>query len=874
MIITRKESVPGTWLWFAALPFGALTLALRVLMIENGFIGFWATNLVGFCLLLASATLGALMQDRTWTRFGRRKPFCVTGFLIGALCFALMPFVQEWHGTLLFFQYLAMGLALGYLPLVMDTAPVPQRGRATAALLIMAALAGLFLQVVFYSQPRAVWLGGLNRAEAMELTAALALLMAALWTMLGIKELPIPKMEVAAWSSRPRRKWLRAETVALLRGCVDREMRPVWLLVALVALMPPDWVFLSPHPGDAGPIAGLLLVVPIAFFGAWLARRFDRLRACLWVLLAGVLPAVLLFLPGVASGRLAGVLNYLEHVPALLVYFLAYAAVWDYVPRRRYGSVLAVIVTGFPLLLVVVPILYIPVQTVADRVSALDYPEFTPTPRDMLIPADALPTAEPLAAVRVRVPTHRYPGEIDLIALRHGMRGREPGFVSIDALSADADAPGGLEFILAGERWSGVPPAMIEQRLMPPLHAIPAGLMARHYHPTLAEAFLNAFGIYRNIRPDEMAPHVRDLLIGLEWSAATVEPLDGRRLRVELDARPDTAMLRQLEHLTDGYDTHARAVAVRGADACDVLVVFGSEQSPEALDERISYKAKQIAWTLAGKPIAPGVTAGQLDEADLAAHRKARALAGAVFYLAGAGIVCLLLRQERKGQVVRLGVMEFKSDLRAESSAITHETLRERVLLRLRRGEGPPPPRTLPGRRYRPRQTLAKLLLALCGLVLAHAGFWQIRMPLVLLFSGNAALADVARITEVHPDGTETGGDAPQPMATGAFWGSSRTTYDHYVTLGSSRGGTATLSRLNLSSTGSPLFKRGQALRIVHAPGDTSRCWAVFDPQTWLPGLSLMGVGLLFMATMLQLALWSRTRITVPRERSAGGKQC
>jgi Na+/melibiose symporter-like transporter len=73
-------------------------------------------------------------SDRVWTRWGRRKPFLVLGFLMAAVVMVLTPFSHSlWMLlvmiVLLYFAHDA-GYTGTYAPLLYEVVPKPQRGRA------------------------------------------------------------------------------------------------------------------------------------------------------------------------------------------------------------------------------------------------------------------------------------------------------------------------------------------------------------------------------------------------------------------------------------------------------------------------------------------------------------------------------------------------------------------------------------------------------------------------------------------------------------------------------------------------------------------------------------------------------------------------
>lgn len=188
MIRTQQTRVPWLWVFIMALPFCADRM---VGMIGQSFIGFtlderftkdpFVITLINssnriFSILLAPFI--AWKSDRIWTRFGRRKPFCIIGWLGMAFFVSMIPGASSLYMVALFvigynfFMDFVTGGALE--PLVMETVPQPQRGRMAAIrkalVLLVALIVNLTLMAIWDSKYIVNFLGITFRISGEQIT--------------------------------------------------------------------------------------------------------------------------------------------------------------------------------------------------------------------------------------------------------------------------------------------------------------------------------------------------------------------------------------------------------------------------------------------------------------------------------------------------------------------------------------------------------------------------------------------------------------------------------------------------------------------------------------------------------------------------------
>ncbi|MCX7014428.1 MAG: MFS transporter [Candidatus Sumerlaeota bacterium] len=162
MIVTQRKRVPWLWVVLMAVPFfsdtfveqctlQALPFTLKKFISNPALITFVGSFNILFNFLVGPFV--AYKSDRIWTRFGRRKPFIIGGWIGLASALVFTPFAPNFWVLVvvvvvyLFFQDLAFSGP--YNPLFYEVVPLPQRGRAAAFNVFMQNIAGLFFSAFF-----------------------------------------------------------------------------------------------------------------------------------------------------------------------------------------------------------------------------------------------------------------------------------------------------------------------------------------------------------------------------------------------------------------------------------------------------------------------------------------------------------------------------------------------------------------------------------------------------------------------------------------------------------------------------------------------------------------------------------------------------
>jgi MFS family permease len=120
--------------------------------------GFGLSSTFAFFVMTWDNILNIFVQswagaksDRTWTRWGRRKPWLVVGVPVAVLGFVLIPFARTLIAILLFILIANLGMALFRAPTAAflgDLFPPQQRSKARGIAAIMAGLGGVLTLVV------------------------------------------------------------------------------------------------------------------------------------------------------------------------------------------------------------------------------------------------------------------------------------------------------------------------------------------------------------------------------------------------------------------------------------------------------------------------------------------------------------------------------------------------------------------------------------------------------------------------------------------------------------------------------------------------------------------------------------------------------
>lgn len=334
-----------------------LTFTLRKFIENPALIALLSSINVAFNLIVGVFT--NYMSDRIWTRWGRRRPFLIVGWLGVAVMMALVPLAPNFWTLVVIivaYQFFA-DVAKPLEALTNEVIPAAQRGRAATARNMAQNIMNLFFYGVMIAQFDATYdIDALGRAIQLRgdailyWTGSLALLVAVAFLVFCVRETP-PAHRVV----RERfafRSFFR-ETFG------QRQWWTVYLLYAIPILVLPgihtfeplmrteQFGFSKAEFGGAVTIGGvinLLLFIPLA---GYLTDRMPRLRLMQLgiVAMAVVSLAFFCYLRYVADYSISLMtligFSLVATLFKMFVYVCWTPLVYDYIPSDRFGTVSA-----------------------------------------------------------------------------------------------------------------------------------------------------------------------------------------------------------------------------------------------------------------------------------------------------------------------------------------------------------------------------------------------------------------------------------------------------------------------------------------------------------------------------------------------------
>ncbi len=372
-IETHRPKVPWTWVSSMVLPWGALTyfgacsgapltFTIRKLVESPTLVAFLSS--INYALVFLVSAVASYMSDRIWTRWGRRRPFLVVGWIGGALAMFFVPLADNvWTlAALIVVFQLCSDIGSPYEPLYNEVIPPAQRGRASTMRNILQNLTSLFFNGFMLAQfdrqydlgKTSAWLH-LNGEKAIYWVGTVLVLAAALFLALGVRETPPPESIVRERFSfvrfvrdvfGQRQQWL----VYLLYVCP-------WLMIAGIGTFgsSPTGAFVTLFQSEqlgfskqqigwaAGTIGVINMLLFVPLWG-YLADRVPRLGFFRWALLVPMVVNFTFFLLvryvtdySVPFSVLMA-FSILSEGFMSLVYVLWGPLIYDYLPSNGYGT--------------------------------------------------------------------------------------------------------------------------------------------------------------------------------------------------------------------------------------------------------------------------------------------------------------------------------------------------------------------------------------------------------------------------------------------------------------------------------------------------------------------------------------------------------
>ena len=368
-IETHHARVPWSWVAWMTGPWvvlyyidnvsdgGPLTFTIRKFVDSPMLIGLLSSIHVAFTFTVGTAA--SYMSDRVWTRWGRRRPFLMLGWLGVAVALICLPLAANVWALLIVLVLLQLSAAAAkpVEPLYNEVIPPSQRGRAGTMRNAAQQLMGLFFFGVMLTQFDDVHTFTLF-GQAMRITGEAALYWTgALFATLGVLFLSLRVRETA-----PREPLIRQP---LSVGAFFRDVfgHRQWWMVYLLYITPilsgpsggsfgvlmktEQLGFTKAQLGFAASVGMVVVLLVFAPLAGYLSDKTSRMR----LLRIGIVgPAVVeliyfLYLRYVADYSIplstAILFGLAANAFKTFAYLVWGVLVFDYIPSNRFGTVSA-----------------------------------------------------------------------------------------------------------------------------------------------------------------------------------------------------------------------------------------------------------------------------------------------------------------------------------------------------------------------------------------------------------------------------------------------------------------------------------------------------------------------------------------------------
>lgn len=364
MIVTQQKHVPWRWAILAVVPWfygmfveqlsgGVLTLTLKKFMDDPATINGVITMNVVFNILVGAVCLYA--SDRIWSRFGRRKPFLLIGWMAIPLLLFFIPQINSVIPliivTLIFLA--CMDISSTWEPLQQEIVPPKQRGRTASFFMITIQLSIVFTYVIVF--------GRFDETESFSGVTLSgehgAYWIGALLMIAGFLSLATMVKEIKPKNSLAGEKISLGNFFGQL--IKERTLWPVYLLIFAQSFMATQmgamhtllfteqWDY-DPQELGTNIFVGLIITLIVSLITGYLADKFDRIKLYIFGS-TGVLIANAFFyfyvqfmLPDnkpelleiILFGNLVAVFGMISGV-------VAQPLMYDYIPRNKMGTAAA-----------------------------------------------------------------------------------------------------------------------------------------------------------------------------------------------------------------------------------------------------------------------------------------------------------------------------------------------------------------------------------------------------------------------------------------------------------------------------------------------------------------------------------------------------
>ncbi len=360
-VLTQQKNAPWRWVFLAVSPWfttmyaemiggAVLTLTLKKFIDNPALINGLLSINVLFNVLIGAICL--YISDHIWTRFGRRKPFLVCGWIPFILAAIFVPLATSMYMLvpLIVLWMACQDIGSTNEPLQQEVVPPHQRGRAGAMFQMIIQCVVIFTFVVVFGRFHEVWyIGGhaLTGEQGAFWLAAIFLITTILMLTFFVKELPVKESKVG-------------EKISLIRFFKEvfgkKELWPVYMLVFAQAFMRTQvgaimtllfveqWDY-SPQQMGTNMFVGALLTITVSFIVGSLADKFSRIKLYIFGVVSSLVVSIFwycfvqFFLPDhrpqlwqiIAVGQVVSVLGLIAGV-------VTQPLMYDYIPRDAMGT--------------------------------------------------------------------------------------------------------------------------------------------------------------------------------------------------------------------------------------------------------------------------------------------------------------------------------------------------------------------------------------------------------------------------------------------------------------------------------------------------------------------------------------------------------
>lgn len=306
-ILTQQARVPWAWVFLIQLPWftGNIVESISSTMMTFTLKKFTdsvivITMLTNFNIvfnMLVGATCN-YMSDRTWTRFGRRRPFLIVASLVTFTFLMIIPLAREfWLLVGLLFMYeMLRDIGAPTEPLEKEVVPPPQRGRGQAITQVVrtaGALTFAYFLIGRFDDTYQFGMWTLPGELVVYWIGAAFALVTALFYMFGVRELPPPPIPASPVDAPPTNPPPPEQGTLVVVAFFKRVFgnRHNWAIYIIGVAMMFFWTGLGALTplltteqfgyskqtmGNIASVGQIATLITVVLLGGWIVDRADR----------------------------------------------------------------------------------------------------------------------------------------------------------------------------------------------------------------------------------------------------------------------------------------------------------------------------------------------------------------------------------------------------------------------------------------------------------------------------------------------------------------------------------------------------------------------------------------------------------------------